>query len=111
MVVMSSVIQELGRVAIFYMFKFADPVLVSIASDPTTKFNRVHHAVAAGFGIGMMSGIVSYITPLTESASPGIMNCNSCPGADVFFIGGMLCLTANISIPLLFLADLTVASL
>ncbi|KAH9244515.1 hypothetical protein BASA81_018078 [Batrachochytrium salamandrivorans] len=56
MVVMSSVIQELGRVAIFYMFKFADPVLVSIASDPTTKFNRVHHAVAADvFFIGAIT--------------------------------------------------------
>ncbi|KAL5037619.1 Notch signaling pathway [Batrachochytrium dendrobatidis] len=89
MVVMSSCIQEVSRVATFYLFKYADSVLILISSDPTTPFNRVHHSVAAGFGIGMMSGMVSFITPLFESISPGIMVCSSCPGTDIFFIGAI----------------------
>lgn len=51
-------------------------------------FSNVSLLVVSGMGFGMMSGVTSYIRSLAESSGPGVMQCESCPSADVFFIGG-----------------------
>ena len=59
-----------------------------ISKNSLSPLNRIHHAFAAGFGFGIMSSLVSFISPLAESVSPGILSCESCPRVDVTFIAG-----------------------
>nr|KAJ3418437.1 gamma secretase complex protein [Polyrhizophydium stewartii] len=88
-IIMSVVLQELARLCCFLAFNAADATLNLIAKTPDSPFNRVQNAFAAGYGFGIISGLITYITPLAESTSPGVMECSSCPGSDVFFIGAI----------------------
>lgn len=65
-------------------------MILKLAKHPNSPYNRVHHAFAMGYGYGLVSALVFYINPLSESSSPGVIQCNSCPGAEVYFIGAIL---------------------
>lgn len=87
----------------------AEKGLNTISRTPNSPLNRPRNAfgndfsherfscvkftfvlIVTGLGFGIMSGLTSYISQLAESSGPAILPCNSCPGTDVFFIGGMI---------------------
>lgn len=81
-------LQELGRWTLWRLVKGAEGGLEAVSKRPGGVLNRAGNAWVLGLGIGLMSGLTTYATSLAESAGPAIVPCDSCPGADVFFIGG-----------------------
>eukprot|EP00842_Homolaphlyctis_polyrhiza_P005629 jgi/Hompol1/6067/HPOL_004862-RA len=89
LVVLSSAIQELVRYANFAVFHKADPMMQATSDHPKSPFHHVQQGFSAGFGFGVCSALITFIKPLVESISPGIIECQSCPGSDVFFVGAI----------------------
>jgi gamma-secretase subunit APH-1 len=65
-----------------------EPILNQIGhEDP--KVNSFHHDFALGYGFACLASLLQYISPLSQSISPGIITCLSCPTMSIFFIGGI----------------------
>ncbi|KAJ3186586.1 gamma secretase complex protein [Gaertneriomyces sp. JEL0708] len=82
-------LQECGRYLSFRLMSKAERGLNIVAKKPNSPLNRPRHAFVLGLGMGLMSGLTSYLPQLAESAGPAVLPCSSCPGADVFFISAI----------------------
>ncbi len=62
-------------------------MLNQIGHEDPTK-NSIHHDMALGYGFATLASLLQYLSPLSQSLSPGLLVCPSCPTMSVFFIGG-----------------------
>ncbi|KAJ3014787.1 hypothetical protein HKX48_004963 [Thoreauomyces humboldtii] len=83
-------LQEGFRYLFFLLMRKAETGLNTISHSPTSRFNRPNNAFVTGLGFGAMSGLISYIPQLAESSGPAILESQSCPGMDVFFLGAFV---------------------
>lgn len=87
LIIISAIIQEIHRGILYWGFSKIHDLLEQIA--PTkSKLNIIHYYFSIGFGIGLVSALIHYISPLSQSFGPGILFCKSC-SVDVFFMGGI----------------------
>ena len=68
-------------------------LLVSIISHPnvitTYPIDHFFCALVAGYGFGLTSALVTYISTLVQMIGPGVIMCPSCPSTTLFFISAI----------------------
>lgn len=85
----SIIIQELFRWGLFKLINRAERGLMSVSKNPKSSFNRSVFAFVSGYGFGLTSALITYISTLVQSIGPGVMMCPSCPQATLFFISAI----------------------
>jgi len=83
------VIQELFRWGLYKLISRAEPGLNLLAVNPKSPYNRSSFAFVCGYGFGVMSGSINYVTLLVESYGPGVLMCPSCPRQSLFIISAI----------------------
>ncbi|KAF9359941.1 gamma secretase complex protein [Mortierella sp. AD094] len=88
-IIYTVLLQEVFRWFLFLLINRAEQGLNMVAKHPKSKFNRSGYSFAAGMGFGLMFGIISYITQLTQSLGPGVIMCVSCPSLSLYFVSAI----------------------
>ncbi|CAO3690377.1 unnamed protein product [Umbelopsis vinacea] len=85
----SVIIQEVFRWGLFKLLNRAEKGLMIVSKNPKSLFNRSAFAFVSGFGFGLTSALITYISTLVQSIGPGVLMCPSCPQASLFFISAI----------------------
>jgi len=85
----SVIIQELFRWGLFKLLNRAEKGLMIVSKNPKSLFNRSAFAFVSGFGFGLTSALITYISTLVQSIGPAVFMCPSCPQASLFFISAI----------------------
>ncbi|CAO3678467.1 unnamed protein product [Umbelopsis ramanniana] len=85
----SVILQEVFRWALFKLLNRAEKGLMIVSKNPKSLYNRSVFAFVAGFGFGLTSALVTYISTLVQMIGPGVIMCPSCPSVTLFFISAI----------------------
>ncbi|ORE10801.1 Aph-1, partial [Rhizopus microsporus var. microsporus] len=85
----SIVIQEICRYCFYLLQRRAEHGLNSISANPMFPFNKHIFSFVFGYGYALTSALVGYISLLVESIGPGVLMCESCPQATLYFISAI----------------------
>ncbi|KAH8556128.1 Aph-1 protein-domain-containing protein [Umbelopsis sp. PMI_123] len=84
LMVCSVLMQELFRWALFKLLK------------QTPTFTSSFCVLVSGFGFGLTSALVTYISTLVQTIGPGVIMCPSCPNATLFFVSAITTTLASL---------------
>jgi hypothetical protein len=113
----STIIQELSRISMFFGFRILDPILIELHTPSQQPENlngnqrngssevapsnntspspedtlKVDHDLAIGFGFSTLASMLQFISPLGQSVSPAHLSCTACiESLSVFFIAALI---------------------
>ncbi|KNE65670.1 hypothetical protein AMAG_09653 [Allomyces macrogynus ATCC 38327] len=89
-IVIAVLSQELVRWGSWFLIRRAEGGIMLASEFPRSPFHRFSMSAAFGYGYGLLVVLIMHITPLIESAGPGIRPAKSCPGVPDVLLASLL---------------------
>ncbi|KAJ3374313.1 gamma secretase complex protein [Allomyces arbusculus] len=89
-IVIAVLSQELVRWGSWFLIRRAEGGIMLASEFPRSPFHRFSMSAAFGYGYGLLIVLIMHITPLIESAGPGIRPAKSCPGVPDVLLASLL---------------------
>ena len=94
--VLGVLIQESTRFVFVYLYGRAEQAIVKAGDTTTLPFTELSSAVASGFGIGLLSSLVTYGDVLAASLGEADYFIPGCPGVSLFIASAFQSLALQI---------------
>ncbi|OZJ01834.1 hypothetical protein BZG36_04788 [Bifiguratus adelaidae] len=90
-IIFTVLLQEVFRYLFYRLIRRAEVGLNLVSKHPKSVYNRSAFAFVSGYGFGLMSGAVMYMSVLVASLGSGALICPSCPQIDMYFVNAITC--------------------